>query len=384
MIRRSVHPAVRDAQRRLNAFHRQRIAAGQSGLADAPLDEDCIFGAKTERSLISFQQIVFPGQPSEHDGRLGARTWAQFDRVAIPAPAPAPSAPVSSPPPPAPPSPPIAAPGLLSRPCCLLEPGSLAGTTTHGDHSATIPRIVYTGGAGFVDFGHLWDQCDLTAWVYQNLHSAGGASGTSFSTGQGTVQITSNIPPDEWLVTARAIAYDESVAHEILTYDIGIPHVGRIASQHNSSFSPEDLCSNFLGTLIAERALVVGGSFIAAAEREVARLMLDLNAQNDAETAAAFARISSRWIDLSKSPGSDLGYLRRRNFTREPWKTGHASDAPTPVYVIAPVTLTLRYDSTYKSRLSTPSSFSRADMPTEIAKIKTDAKARYGNDFDKP
>ena len=60
------------------------------GIVGAPLVEDCILGGKTEQALISFQRIVFPGKPVEHDGKLGPHTWAEFDRVAATIPVPPP------------------------------------------------------------------------------------------------------------------------------------------------------------------------------------------------------------------------------------------------------------------------------------------------------
>ncbi|MDT5286840.1 MAG: hypothetical protein QOF88_1729, partial [Mycobacterium sp.] len=76
LYRNSTHPAVREAQRKLNAFHATRIAAGLPGLDAAPLVDDCIFGENTEKALKSFQRIVFPGQPKQHDRILGPLTWA--------------------------------------------------------------------------------------------------------------------------------------------------------------------------------------------------------------------------------------------------------------------------------------------------------------------
>jgi subtilisin family serine protease len=380
LIRRSVHPGVRDAQRRMNAYSVLRRSQGLPGLADTPLSEDCFFGPATERALISFQQLVFPGQPAEHDGRLGPRTWAQFDRVAsAPSVPPSPLTPPAVIPPPvvpsapAPPSPALSGPGRF-RPCCLLASLQLSGATTHGDHSAPTPGIVYTGKAGFVDFGHLWETCDVTAWAYQQIHAGGGAVGTVIALREGAVRITSPAPSDEWLVLARAIAFDEGLAHEISSY--GNPAPGG----HNSSFSPEDLCSNFLGTLVAERALLTGAAFVPEVERQVRLLLADLDAQDDAETASAFAGISRRWVDtgITLGPGNP-GYLRRRNFTRDPWKARHRSDAPTPAYVVAPVTLCLRYEYTHNAL-----GFTKATMPSEIATIKADAARRYGADFDKP
>jgi hypothetical protein len=106
LIRGSVHPAVREAQRKLNLFHSQQVAAGNAGVADAPLVEDCIFGQHTFNAVYSFQQQVFPDDPREHDGKIGDNTWAELDKVtASPAPAPAPPAPAPTPPAPAPPAP---------------------------------------------------------------------------------------------------------------------------------------------------------------------------------------------------------------------------------------------------------------------------------------
>ena len=96
LVRGSKHSAVREAQRKLNAFHAYRLAAGQSGLRDAPLAEDCIFGKHTYEAVKSFQELVFPGMPVEHDGKIGTKTWAQLDAIAVgPEPARLPSSPSS-------------------------------------------------------------------------------------------------------------------------------------------------------------------------------------------------------------------------------------------------------------------------------------------------
>jgi peptidoglycan hydrolase-like protein with peptidoglycan-binding domain len=83
LLRGSVHSAVREIQRKLNGFHAYRLAAGQPGLRDAPLVEDCIFGQHTEAAVRSFQELAFPGQPVEHDGKVGPHTWAQLDAIVL-------------------------------------------------------------------------------------------------------------------------------------------------------------------------------------------------------------------------------------------------------------------------------------------------------------
>jgi phosphatidylserine/phosphatidylglycerophosphate/cardiolipin synthase-like enzyme len=105
-------PAVAEAQHKLNAFHAQRIARGESAIDSCPLDVDGRFGRRTRAAAVAFQRIVFPDQPTAWDGVIGPRTWTQLD-VRAPAPD------VIDPPiaPPAPPRPPISP--VVSHP---LEP----------------------------------------------------------------------------------------------------------------------------------------------------------------------------------------------------------------------------------------------------------------------
>lgn len=83
LIRGSVHPAVREVQRKLNAFHFAQLLRGQPGLPGIPLTDDCIFGRLTQAAVLEFQRQVFPGLGAEHDGKVGPHTWAQLDAVVL-------------------------------------------------------------------------------------------------------------------------------------------------------------------------------------------------------------------------------------------------------------------------------------------------------------
>jgi outer membrane protein OmpA-like peptidoglycan-associated protein len=278
--------------------------------------------------------------------------------------------------PPAPPVPPFI--GAPFRPCCMLDTRSLIDSSPLAPHS-DFGGIIYTGGAGFFDLGHVRDVADLTGFVYQQIHAASGATGTSITTTEGTATLSRTLAPAEWLEVARSIAFDDSHAHEISSYDSGkcgelLPSPGA----HNSSFSPEDLCSNFLGTLVAERALRVGGTFATEVERQIVSLLTSLAAQPLAATRAAFALIDGNWV-RSGSSALDNCYLQRRNFSRTPVKAGHSSDVTTPAFVTAPFTVSpAPYD--YLNRTG----FRLADFPTRIAAIRADARTRYGASFELP
>ena len=272
------------------------------------------------------------------------------------------------------------------RPCCMLtptqnplgsstsnlvDPGSLG---THGS-STEATGLIYSGKAGFLDLGHIRDTCDLTKSIFDQIAAACG-NPTTVTAIEGSAQVRS-VSPSKWIGVARAIAYDDALAHEIVSYSNMSP------GGHNSSFSPEDLCSNFLGTLLAERAIASGGSFASAVTTELSSLVGSLDGQSVAESLKAFNLIKKLWVDFNGF--SDIlrnDYLKRRNFTQTPWKTGHASDSPAPAFVtggFGSVGSLYSYTCTSASPAIPKSSF-----PAEIARIQADARTRYGPDFDKP
>jgi hypothetical protein len=89
-----VDPGVREVQRKLNLFDATEKALGNSGVKNAPLDEDCIYGPLTFAAVFDFQKQKF-ADPKEHDGEVGDHTWAELDKIsgtptplpALPAPA---------------------------------------------------------------------------------------------------------------------------------------------------------------------------------------------------------------------------------------------------------------------------------------------------------
>jgi peptidoglycan hydrolase-like protein with peptidoglycan-binding domain len=80
--RSSVHPAVREAQRKLNQHSDVLEATGGTRLPKTPLVPDCVFGQNTRDAVVAFQQEVFPDDPRQWDGMVGDKTWTELDRVA--------------------------------------------------------------------------------------------------------------------------------------------------------------------------------------------------------------------------------------------------------------------------------------------------------------
>jgi hypothetical protein len=184
------------------------------------------------------------------------------------------------------------------------------------------------------------------------------------------------VPRDRWLNVARAIAFDDGLGHEIFTYDLKSP------GGHNSAFSPDDLCSNFVGTVVARQAIGAGGPFAAQVTAKLKGLLTALGAQTPAETRKAFDLINGRWVDFS-GPSSVLNndYLKRRNFSRLPFKAGHPSDAAAPAWLRGTFGDAASF---YAYKHTLVKTILKTDFAAEIVRIRADAKALYGNDFDKP
>lgn len=270
---------------------------------------------------------------------------------------------------------------IPSRLCCLFGPSPSpfvdpSKIGTHKDSATEALGIVYTGRAGFIDLGHLRETCDITEFVWTRLQGSGG-SPTVIPTFQGEATITNPVPRDRWLTVAQAIANDDALGHEIATYD---KHI--LPGLHNSAFSPEDLCSNFVGTVVARLAIGEGGVFPRKVDTKLAKVLRALLAQTPAETQKAFDKVKTKWVNFVNSDSwKKDDYLKRRNFTRRPFKVGHRSDAKTPSWVLAGFG---DAETFYTYKNTAARTILKTDFASEIQRIRADAKIRYGNDFDKP
>lgn len=297
------------------------------------------------------------------------------------------------------------------RPCCILAPKVIIrdnifdyGTDPLGHRYGGGDKvgIAYSCKAGFVDLGHLRDLVDLTKFYYDTL-KAGKTELKPFKY-DGKIFVTGTIPDeDAYIAVAQSMAFDESVFHEIETYFIGGP------GSHNSSFSPEDLPSNYLGTVVAARAIKAGGDFDDAATKALTDVMSEVAAQDKNSALDAFDHVKGIWIDASGPFGmyppwapASLRYLKRRNFTPLPWIVddivgciGGSSTWPSTI----PQSLTgdpgqyytgtfvvekelARPDDRRQEKLGTKLAIS--DFLTAIATVKQDAQQQYGSKYDKP
>lgn len=119
--------------------------------------------------------------------------------------------------------------------------------------------IIYSRNGGFIDMGHVRDQADWTAYLYNLIIENKGTNNFTKELGHegGLKTLSLKIPSDISRKDARQlagkIAYDLSVWHEIATWygASSIPFV----PERFSSFSVEDAYSNLLGVTLGMMAI---------------------------------------------------------------------------------------------------------------------------------
>jgi hypothetical protein len=319
---------------------------------------------------------------------------------------------------------PVASPA--TRICCILSPDgpifTEASPLEHRFGGTDAVGIIYTCNAGFVDLGHLRDLADLTLFYYRQIDRLAGASGKkldAFDYGSKTVEISKAIPPAEYVGVAQAMAYTESVVHEIETYwrieTRALVPDDVAAGGHNSSFSPEDIVSNFLGTVVGGRAIesMKAGrapTFDEAVENELGNLLVAVGGKGGtaARTRDAFAKIDGIWFTRpAAGKAFFLLKLNRRNFGTtpdamgfDPWivpgvtgctGTTWPATIPRSVSATAASYFTAVYEIPLYLRIAfrmigpnVGSTLDRTDFAKCITAIKADAATRYGTKFDKP
>lgn len=253
-----------------------------------------------------------------------------------------------------------------SRTCCALqaydtflsepiEPSKAVGHI-YGSSSTGNCGYIYTEKAALLDIAHLRDHVDLTKYAYDAIK----AGHARIECRDGIAMIYQS--PKDPILLAQAIAFADSWAHELKTFG---------TLEDYSSFSPEDMVSNFLGTYIGGRAIAQAGTgpgFNAAVDTILSGLLSTLGARPASDTYAAIKSKSGKWFD--PLPGKALHH---RNFEVVPWFVGMAFDKPpAPSFIglslLTPVFSEFQY--VVSGSLADGSVPTLADFPSTTARLR--------------
>lgn len=160
--------------------------------------------------------------------------------------------------------------------------------------------IIYTQRGGFIDLGHLRDQADWTAYLYNLIRNNSSTDTIVLKLGrEGGLKVLKIFPTDkisnnELVYLAGRIAYDLSVWHEIAT-GLGISEVPLYPERY-SSFSLEDNYSNMLGVLLSMEALKSGKPYTEAMTDCLKNALDTLLAVPDySKTVEAMDKVENIW-----------------------------------------------------------------------------------------
>lgn len=193
----------------------------------------------------------------------------------------------------------------------------------HGENNG----ILYTRRGGFIDFGHLRDLIDWTAYLY-NLEKKSQEKGEvfinlGFEAGEKSldIRIPASEKEEDLILLAGRIAYDLSIWHEITSW-FGASAVP-LVSERFSSFSIEDAYSNLLGIHIATEAIKSELPYDQAVTETIKKTLIDLEAVSTKEESyQAMEAVRELWWTRKKHLPNNNVMLRRElgaYSTLTPW-----------------------------------------------------------------
>lgn len=181
-----------------------------------------------------------------------------------------------------------------------LTSPELLGTHHYLGDTSENNGILYTRSGGFIDFGHLRDLIDWTAYLY-NLEKKSQKTGEifihlGFESGEKSlfVKVPSTEKEEDLINLAGRIAYDLSIWHEITSW-FGASAVPLVPEKF-SSFSIEDVYSNLLGIKVAAEAIKSDLPFEEAVTNIIRSTLTELEAVSTIdETYQAMEGVRDLW-----------------------------------------------------------------------------------------
>lgn len=205
--------------------------------------------------------------------------------------------------------------------------------------------ILYTRRGGFLDFGHLRDLIDWTAYLY-NLEKKSQEKGEvfmylGFEAGHKTLEIKvpSGEKEDDLIALAGRIAYDLSIWHEITSW-FGASAVP-LVSEKFSSFSVEDAYSNLLGIKIAAEAIKSELPYNEAVTEAIKQNLAELEVVSSKEESyQAMEAVRDIWWTKKKHLPNNKVMMERQlgaYYSIMPWIVpGWESKGPSPLRLNVP------------------------------------------------
>lgn len=164
--------------------------------------------------------------------------------------------------------------------------------------------VLYTCKGGFIDFSHLRCAADWT--VYLTFKLITDTADFDLEPEAGILKLhfrqMDGLKLKDFVSVAQKIAFERLIWHEVASWHYHLPNYG--VSEQQSTFTPEDLYSDFLGTVIggniALRILrnLDSFSYSRIATEEIAKMIASLHPLRTKKASALAYDIVDRWQQL--------------------------------------------------------------------------------------
>ncbi|MGV8151855.1 MAG: DUF4056 domain-containing protein [Candidatus Nanoarchaeia archaeon] len=182
--------------------------------------------------------------------------------------------------------------------------------------------LAYTTYGGFIDTNHAGEASWWTIYYQKKIYKNLVDKETNFelptiskdvfyiSISYTNEKLSSEQALEISIELAQYLSYNWTVYHEILTfYDFRI--VGLFSEKASSAFSPEDLYSDLLGTIVSSEALKSNQDYNTAYEASLESWLKKLGLQKSQEVKQAYEKTKKKWWNAKGYPSNKL---YERNF----------------------------------------------------------------------
>jgi len=199
----------------------------------------------------------------------------------------------------------------------VVAPGSIGHHSYSGvSTSRETNGVIYTRRGGFIDTGHTREYADLTAHLSVRLKEllARGEGELRLDPRDGEIIVRIQAPVKAELLERTSLQLARRIAFQVSVWVEISQHYGhtvlRGAEEYFSSFTPEDLYSNLLGTYLGVASVESKLPYDRAMDESFADALRSLEATPSTETRRVLDALAGRWWRASTPwPAAEIPIL---------------------------------------------------------------------------
>jgi uncharacterized repeat protein (TIGR01451 family) len=281
----------------------------------------------------------------------------------------------------------------------LFMRGSITDTSRIGTFYQRNNGIIFTARLGWLDIGHIKFHMKVTLSIYEQLKKSNGNKGTIIvpdggNSGETKFVLKKDVAEKDFAAAAASMSWDDGQAYETWTASPD-QEAHPVPGYWNSAFSPEDLVSDRVGTILARDYLASGKplkDFATAMDGSLKTMFKEVGAVSRDDAITVWDKyVENKWSKnlLLTRDTTAIMRLLRRNIDGTPWniscdvatKASGADAGKVPAWYVVPKNMRENYEIQLAGFEEKDwMKFFVIDLDAELKKTKERLEKEFGKD----